>query len=684
MRRAGTVLLWPLWFAVVAVPWSETRFGLFANLAAAAHALVAAAWHWGLAMALGERVRRIRRSSLNALGSPPCGREAVADGERGDDPSQDAVQWLFAAGIGLGLMAVLNLLWGTFVGVSRAKFLVFDALLAALSGGSWLRVGRAALSAACGVRDAAHRRPFAAAGMAVLLFGTLPFALTPTLFPDTIRYHFGLVRLYETAGRIVVLSDFAESGLSLNWQMLYLGQIEVAGELAAQAFNWMTLPLLAAALALAAPRTGRLFAVVVALSTPFLLGVSATANNDLGVAFFIALMWLALRAGTGRRRWGLAGLFGGLAVGTKYPAAFAVAAVLVAAVGEEAWRARSERKGGFPLSAGRFWNLILFLSGGFLGVFPWLFRGAWFTGDPLYPSLSRWLPWGAENGRWVAEHYAREMTRYGGGMEGFARWLLAPWRATLAPDPWFESDLGLTVWLALPLTALALRGGGRARFVVLAAWFHGAAWAAGPQVTRFLAAAMPAFTLAAAEGWTALRDAAVRRTVRTLMLAAVVANLWLCWMALAETTDPLAWFLRHSPRDAYLGARSPLYRAARELERRTGGRGAVLLFGVEGQSFFANPVRASGPFDPKWIVHESAAAKSPEELADRLRAAEIRFLCLDPHRIDYLDRQFGYASWPDAAARWRFMEMVRKHSRPVSPELGEGLREIEPPLKPGR
>jgi hypothetical protein len=195
-------------------------------------------------------------------------------------------------------------------------------------------------------------------------------------------------------------------------------------------------------------------------------------------------------------------------------------------------------------------------------------------------------------------------------------------------------------------------------------------------VTRFLAAGAPAFALAAAEGWVGLRGGTGRRALRGLMAAAVAANAGMCWMALAETSDPFAWFLRRTPREEYLDARSAVHRAARELARRTGGRGAVLLFGVEGYHSLANPPRASGPFDPKWIVRESAAAGSPEELAARLRAAGIRFLYFDPRRIEYLDRQFGYASWPDAAARARFLEMARRHARPVSPELGEGLREI--------
>ena len=53
MRRTGTLILWLLWFAVATVPWSETRLDLFTNLVAAGRALVAGAWFWALATALG-------------------------------------------------------------------------------------------------------------------------------------------------------------------------------------------------------------------------------------------------------------------------------------------------------------------------------------------------------------------------------------------------------------------------------------------------------------------------------------------------------------------------------------------------------------------------------------------------------------------------------------------------------
>lgn len=652
MRRAGLSLLWLLGFAVAATPWAATRLELFANLAKASHALLAAGWFWALATALGWRLLDLLR--------------AAHEGR----PRQAAVRLLFAAGAGAGILAAANLAWGTFIGVSRAKFLLLDAILVLVAGGSWRRAGRAAFLAARQTCRVARTCPLPAAGLGMIFLGTLAFALPPTLFADTIRYHFGLTRFYEQAGRIVFLPDFAESNLSLNWQMLALGQIEVAGDLAAQAFTGLTLPLFAGALALAAPRGGRLVAVAIACSTPFLLGVSATANNDLGAAFFVALMWLVLREGNGCGAWLAAGCFGGLAMGTKYPAGYALAAVVAAALA-----LRLVRRARAPLLR----PLLLFIAGGLLGDLPWILRNAWHTGDPLYPALSNLLPWSMENGRWVAGLYAQELARYGSGMEGFARWLLAPWRATLAADPWFESDLGLAVWLALPLAAVALRQDDRARLVALAAWFHGAAWAAGPQVTRFLAAAAPAFVLAAAEGWVRLRDPLIRRVARTLMLAAVAANVAVGWMALAQISDPFAWLLRHPSRDDYLAARSPVSRVAQALARRTGGQGAVLLFGVEGCHFFRNPLRMSGPFDPKWIVRESAAAKSPQELAARLRSAGIRFLYINPRRMDELDRRFGYARWPNRDARIRFLEMARRHSRALFPELGEGLREIEPP-----
>lgn len=652
MRRAVCSLLWLLGFAVAAAPWAATRLELFANIVQATHALLAAGWFWALATALGWRLLDILRTA----GS--------------ENPRDAAVRLLFAAGAGAGILAAANLAWGTCVGVSRAKFLLLDATLVLAAGPSWRPAGRAAFLAARHACRIAQTRPLPAAGLGAMFLGTLAFALPPTLFADTLRYHFGLTHFYEQAGRIVFLPDFAESNLSLNWQMLALGQIAVAGDLAAQAFTGLTLPLFAGALALAAPRGGRLVAVAIACSTPFLLGVSATANNDLGAAFFVALMWLALREGNGRGAWLAAGCFGGLAMGVKYPAAYALAAVAAATLALRfASRARE------PVLRPQ----LLLVAGAVLGDLPWLLRNAWHTGDPLYPALSNFLPWGTENGRWVLGLYAQELARYGSGMDGLARWVLAPWRATLAADPWFESDLGLAVWLALPLAAFALRQDRRARLVALAAWLHGAAWAAGPQVTRFLAAAAPAFVLAAAEGWVRLRDPSIRRVARTLMLVAVAANVTVGWMALAQISDPFAWLLRHPSRDDYLAARSPDARAARALARRTDGRGMVLLFGIEGCHFFRNPLRMSGPFDRKWIVRESAAAKSPQELAARLRSAGIRFLAINPRRMDELDRQFGYARWPNRDARARFLEMARRHSRALFPELGEGLREIEPP-----
>ena len=118
MRRAGTIILWFLWLAVVAVPWSETRLPLFTNLAVAVHALLAAAWFWALATVLGWKVlgiaNRQPRASRGELPTCPApGGDAswgtyipVVQGMM--SPRQDAIRLLFAAGIGLGLLAGLR------------------------------------------------------------------------------------------------------------------------------------------------------------------------------------------------------------------------------------------------------------------------------------------------------------------------------------------------------------------------------------------------------------------------------------------------------------------------------------------------------------------------------------------------------------------------------------------------
>lgn len=266
-------------------------------------------------------------------------------------------------------------------------------------------------------------------------------------------------------------------------------------------------------------------------------------------------------------------------------------------------------------------------------------------------------------------------------MGGMGRWILSLWRATLAESPHFESDLGLVIWALFPLALLAIGKSRNGRLPGIAALLFGAAWAAGPQITRFLAAGLPSLALAVAEGWILMAHRTLRRGLSAMLAVLVGANLWITWMALSEINKPFDYFMRRLTWNDYLVLHSPLYRIATWIGDRA-PRERVLLVGIEGIHFFRNPVKTSGPFDRKWIVDQAAASSSPRDLADRLLARKITYICIDRNRMGDLDRQFGYMDWPSRKSARVFREMLDAHTRLLLHEGSGELRVLIPKPPP--
>ncbi len=509
---------------------------------------------------------------------------------------------------------------------------------------------------------------FLVLGIALL---QLPAALTPTLYPDTLRYHFGLTHLFEGMSRIAPIPDFAEANLSSNWQMIYMPQLLLVDGVCAQVFNWMTLLLIASAVALAAGPGAWSVAALTLVSTPFLLGISSLGNNDLGVAFFAALMVLALRSGGLHLPVVWAGIFGGLAIGTKYPALLPVVALGLACL--------ISGCGGVEASRRRW--IIGFGAGVLVGYAPWLIRNLAWTGDPFYPVLSRWLPWCGPEGVYVGERYAREMAHYGSDDTGWIRCLLAPWRVSVAHSRFFESDPGVIFWCAIPLEVwMAWRSKKKSWMCIisLASLVGGGIWMMGPQVTRFLAPLAPILALAVGEAWRLYGDCEKKskdqpsylRCMPCILALFVVINVLQTLTSVSGFSNPYEFLLGGKNHSEYLNGHSPLYRTSQWLSRETGSQSRVLLFGEEDLFLFDNPVRISGPFDRKWIVDQAALSKTPADLASRLRAEDIQWICVNPFRVDSLDKRFGYASWPSPEVRKRFEQCMLQEARLILQQGG--------------
>lgn len=246
---------------------------------------------------------------------------------------------------------------------------------------------------------------------------------------DVLSYHLQLPREWLELGRIRPLEHNVFSFFPLNVEMHYLLAMHLRGG----AFAGMYLAqLMHAAMAMLVPAAihgalrdrGRFVAAsgaALAGTSPWLLLLGGVAYNEAGLLLFATLaVVFAMRsmgdAGT-RGEMVLAGLFAGLACGTKLTA---VPTVLVA-IPVAMTVARLVARRSIPPAAGGdsrrppIGDVAAFLLAGLLSFSPWLVRNVTWTGNPVFPEMTGLFGRAhfteAQVERWQAAHSPREDQR---------------------------------------------------------------------------------------------------------------------------------------------------------------------------------------------------------------------------------------------------------------------------------
>lgn len=289
--------------------------------------------------------------------------------------------------LGLGLLALPVLMIGM-LGLFPAPWLawiVMVGLLAALRKPllGWLADCRNGLRMVLGtVGDGLSR--WLRRGVIVLLAVALVLAFAPATKWDSLTYHLAGPAYYLKVGRIASFPENHFLNFPQTISMLYLWLLNLAGPPAAALLHgvigWLLILLiLGLAYRHERPLAGWL-AVTALLSAETIRGLLAWAYNDLALMAFIfaALMLLLIWDDVGRRNVRYlvgAGVFVGLAMGTKYTAAGGSAGMGVLAL----WLARRD-------GAKAMFRAVGVLGGVAALVFaPWLIKNVMTEGNPIAP-----------------------------------------------------------------------------------------------------------------------------------------------------------------------------------------------------------------------------------------------------------------------------------------------------------
>jgi hypothetical protein len=285
------------------------------------------------------------------------------------------------AGLGFGLLALGVLGVGATIGLPFwLPWLVLVALVVLLRKSilAWLKNWQ-------GLGEAWHESgPFErvlAGLLGVIFIVTLGVALAPPVQFDSLMYHFVMPNAYLRDGRVGYLPWIAMSGMPQNSEMLYTWAIALGGDPAAAVLCW-SFGLLSAlglwgvlrqALDVRAAWVG-----VTALLAGFTPAWLLSAGYVEWLVFLLALgtlvFLIAWRGDGTRRNLLMAGLFTGLAVGSKYPT-IVLALTGVAVLAWHTWK----RPAAF-LKAGLTYGLAALAA-----ALPWFLKNILSTGNPVYP-----------------------------------------------------------------------------------------------------------------------------------------------------------------------------------------------------------------------------------------------------------------------------------------------------------
>ncbi len=604
-----------------------------------------------------------------------------------------------AAGLGMGMLSLTTLALGAFHLFYGVTFVVLLVSLPLVLWSDATRARELVREALMPLRQVPARWqsawrelvPQGALALAclVILLATLAVDLTlpdGTTGYDTYQYHWAIPLLLLRSHGWQSFPGWAHANLPYNSEMLNIVALSVG---APQAVTMIqdSFALLSALLVFALIR--RSFG-----STTAWLAVLATATIPLMTAYTssgyveTALVFYGLAAFTALLRWlemviahdrldgpllALAGVFVGLALGTKYTAVEylpGAAILILAGLGLFTWRRRTRHAGGGAAMSVAAGALVWFGGALTLAFAPWLLKDWILLGNPVYPALQQvfgaplwnsvrsqtltatFQNFGPHSGFTARFHlYALDLSfhpeRYGEG-SGFFASLFVPVGAALvvpcgvyAIAAW-RRDIRFPGWRAVLVAAIAVWS--VAGFIV---WTF-----SGALVERY---ALPPVVLATLLGAVLLgwlisrvlaRFVAARWLIVAVMLAACLIQVGVPLSRARFVRNPLPILSGSVSEDAYFrtherGGMTPdFFRAADYINNSLPHDGKLLMLG-RGTGYFFTERDYVADSGGDWVPYIVSAGKTSDGMLELLHEQGFTYVVYDAGLMRWLTQVYN-------------------------------------------
>jgi hypothetical protein len=486
------------------------------------------------------------------------------------------------------------------------------------------------------------------AGLILLVEGLA--AMAPVTGSDALHYHFTAPLLELQSGfhpdfflshsfftgqsHLLILAGLALGSSQFAMGLLYLGGVLAAAAAASLSRRWTD------------PRWAWTTALVFLVNPVVFWQISSAGAPDLWMAFFTTAGVLFISQSVELPPLShalLSGALAGAVAGTKYTGCIVAASMALAYL----WQARSALK-----------VFLFFLGSVCAGIWPYARNLAW-TGDPMFPFLTRWLFPERVNAYSLASYLADTGA---GGHRSVWQVLEFLFFAGVDPlHPGFWQFLGPLVLAFAPLLVLVVRNNSTWR-AVLPVWILSAIGiGATSGMTRFLLPVLPVALAAVLAGAAQLQSIGWR-SARYISLASLCGFLMLGASGLlVYDRSAISVAVGLTSREEYLLQHAPEYEKVRFVDKalagdENGDKALVFirhlyylrvpfLYGDPAASWAVDPSKLQAPEDWEALFHKEGirwVVRSPEYppmIAAPLEELEKRGKLLPMAQMDVSDFQ---------------------------------------------
>ncbi len=492
------------------------------------------------------------------------------------------------------------------------------------------------------------------------------WVLSPEIFFDSLVYHLGVPNYYLREGRVAVMDSNICSGFPLLVQMLYTAAIIISDDILVKLTHFAIGLFLTGTLFVMGRRyvsvTAGLLAGVIFLSMPMVVMNVTTAGMDIGSCWFTLLAAYALLLFSAReerqaprvfdRTLLLAGIFTGLACGTKYQALFTV----IAGFGVLAYRHVAAVERG---DTGVFLKqtLVFGVTAG-LVFLPWPLKNIFFHGNPLYPFFVKLfggqqvdpVKWGVL----LSDGFSRNFPATFSNWENLRQFVFHPWYLTFGGMG--NADfIGPFILLCLPLLLLFRLKKPVFRHMAVFVAVMWLLWCVSTSMPRFFLQGLTVLSLLLAVLITRSGNGAIKWLFQILLL--VVSCYTLQWLnKIAQSQDGWRVVFGLQDREAYLSLQhqtypSPYYPAMQYINSALPADSRVLFAGETRGFYCERRFIAPSVSDVHPLVLFARASATPEDMQAKIAAAGITHIFLNLAEAMRLDKSYHLFQWDAASIR---------------------------------